>query len=160
MNQTELENENLPTLLKAADRLARVLWNGARAGRSKKQLLATMTEQLRSLRARCPSCQALWRVVLLTQLRLSHGSAPSQWQLVPGAQLTCSLRLIQGPGVEIRRLPCRGRREYMSLSISRDAAECFRVDKVNGTSHTALFWLVCTVVMLGVKRAPGGWPAF
>ena len=65
MNQTELENENLPTLLKAADRLARVLWNGARAGRSKKQLLATMTEQLRSLRARCPSCQAVWRVVLL-----------------------------------------------------------------------------------------------
>ena len=32
MNQTELEDENLPTLLKAVDRLARVLCDGARAG--------------------------------------------------------------------------------------------------------------------------------
>ena len=58
MNQAEVENKNLTMLLKTADRLARALCDGARAGRSKKQLLATMNEQLRSVRARCPACAA------------------------------------------------------------------------------------------------------
>ena len=52
-------------LLKTADPLARALYDGARAGRSKKELLATMNQQLRSLQARCPDCAAEWPVLLL-----------------------------------------------------------------------------------------------
>ena len=65
MSQAEVEDMNRAMLLKMADPLARALFDGARAGRSKKELLATMNEQLRSLRARCPTCAAEWPVMLL-----------------------------------------------------------------------------------------------
>ncbi len=65
MNQAEVENENLTMLLKVADRLARALCDGAKVGRSKKELLTAMTEQLRFVRARCPTCAAEWPVMLL-----------------------------------------------------------------------------------------------
>jgi hypothetical protein len=72
MNQAATEDEHLTTLFKTADRLARALCDGARAGRSKKQLLATMTEQLRSVRARCPACAAEWPVMLLGAEEARH----------------------------------------------------------------------------------------
>ena len=72
MSQTELANENLPALLKVADRLARVLCDGARAGRSKKQLLATVTNQVRSFRFRCPVCVAEWPVMVLGRENARH----------------------------------------------------------------------------------------
>lgn len=72
MNPVAVENENRTMLLKTADPLARALYDGARAGRSRKALLATMNEQLRSLRARCPTCGAEWPVLLLGREDARH----------------------------------------------------------------------------------------
>lgn len=64
MNQAEVKKENLTTLRMAADRTARALCAGVRRDRSKKQLLAILAEQIRSLRIRCPACPAEVPVLL------------------------------------------------------------------------------------------------
>ena len=72
MNQAALENACVPTLMKAADRLARILYDGARAGQSRKQLLATLTEQTRLIRGRCFGCGAEWPLMLLGREHARH----------------------------------------------------------------------------------------
>lgn len=72
MNQTALEDAYIPTLMKAADRLAHVLCDGARAGLSRKQLLATLTQQTRSIRGCCLKCAAEWPLMLLGREQARH----------------------------------------------------------------------------------------
>ena len=47
MNQTAHEQTHIPVLARAADRLARVLHEGGRAGWPRKRLLATLTQRTR-----------------------------------------------------------------------------------------------------------------
>jgi hypothetical protein len=72
MNHAAVENENLRMLSKTADRPARALCDGARAGRSKKQMLTIVAGQLGSVPARCPRCKAEWPVMLLGAEEARH----------------------------------------------------------------------------------------
>jgi hypothetical protein len=58
MNPAEVKRDNLIILRRAADRMARALCEGVRSDRPKKQLLTIVTEQIGSLRVRCPACAA------------------------------------------------------------------------------------------------------
>ncbi len=64
MNQSDVEHENLIIMRRAADRIARALCEGARRHQSKKQMLATLTDQVGPLRVRCPACSAEVSVLL------------------------------------------------------------------------------------------------
>lgn len=72
MNPATVENMCDPTLTRAADRLARVLIHGARAGRSRKELLATLVERIRLIRGHCLVCAAEWPLVLLGGEQARH----------------------------------------------------------------------------------------
>jgi hypothetical protein len=72
MNLAQVEHVSDPTLMRAADRLARSLIDGARAGRSRKELLATLTARIRLIRGHCLVCAAEWPLVLFGREQARH----------------------------------------------------------------------------------------
>lgn len=72
MNLATLEDVYIPTLTRAADRLARLLIDGARAGRSRKELLETLTARTRSIRGRCLVCATEWPLMLFGREQARH----------------------------------------------------------------------------------------
>ena len=72
MNPVEVKRDNLIILRRAADRMARALCEGVRSDRSKKQLLTIVTEQIGSLRVRCPACAADVPAMLLRRDDAHH----------------------------------------------------------------------------------------
>ncbi|MBN2561550.1 MAG: hypothetical protein JXQ75_11530 [Phycisphaerae bacterium] len=72
MNSATVENMSDSTLMQVADRLARVLIHGARAGRSRKELLATLTARIRLIRGHCLVCATEWPLTLLGQDQARH----------------------------------------------------------------------------------------
>lgn len=72
MNSATAENMSDTTLMQVADRLARVLIHGARAGRSRKELLATLTSRIRLIRGHCLVCATEWPLTLLWGEQARH----------------------------------------------------------------------------------------
>jgi len=72
MNLAQVELVSDPTLMRAADRLARLLVDGARAARSRKELLATLAERIRLIRGHCLVCAAEWPLTLLGREQARH----------------------------------------------------------------------------------------
>ena len=72
MNQTAHEQTHIPVLARAADRLARVLHEGGRAGWPRKRMMAILAQRTRSIRAYCPTCAAEWPLVPLGQEDARH----------------------------------------------------------------------------------------
>jgi hypothetical protein len=72
MNQIAHEQTHIPVLARAADRLARILHEGGRAGWPRKRLLAMLAQRTRSIRAYCPKCAAEWPLVSLGQEDARH----------------------------------------------------------------------------------------
>ena len=72
MNSTTLENAYIPTLTKAADRVARMLIDRAHAGQSRKQLLVALSARIRSIRCHCLVCRTEWSPMQLGQEDARH----------------------------------------------------------------------------------------